>query len=475
MKEVVKKRKNIISFNDALNLSQINMEENYKQYINPNLNKLLKMLGFNNKFIKAKDIKVWDESGKEYLDFLGGYGSLNIGHNNDFVINSLNKISDRPNLLQSGMNSLASVLAQNLANICPGNLKYTFFCNSGAEAVEGALKLAKISTKKSRVIYCEGSFHGKTMGALSVIGKNKYKKNFGSLVPNTVEVPYGDISELKNVFEKYNDIAAFILEPIQGEGGIIVPPVGYLEKVRKLCNKYEVLLIMDEIQTGLGRTGYYFACESEDVVPDIMCLAKSLGGGIIPVGAYIATEDVWKKGYGTIEKCLLHTSTFGGNTWAAVAGITTLQFIEENNLEVEAFKKGNYLIKRLVKLKEKYPILKDVRGRGLMVGLEFDNLNIPLMKNIINNDKKELMNEYTGGVIASELMNNYNIITAYTLNNPNVIRIEPPLTVKYEYLDRLIIGLEKILIKNKSIESIAISNTKNLIRTALKGRGQDNE
>ncbi len=468
MEETIKK--NLISFNDALNLKQIDIEENYKQYINPNLYRLLKILGFNKKFVKAKNTKVWDEKGEEYLDFLGGYGALNIGHNNDFVINSLSKINNSPNLLQSGMNGLTSALAQNLANISPGNLKYTFFCNSGAEAVEGALKLAKISTKKHRIIYCKGSFHGKSMGALSVTGRNKYKKYFEPMVPDTIEVPYGDINALKSILENYNDIAAFIVEPIQGEGGIIIPPTGYFKKAKELCNQYGVLLIIDEIQTGFGRTGYYFGCEFEKIEPDIMCVAKSLSGGIIPIGAYIATEDVWKKGYGTMEKCLLHTSTFGGNTWASVAGITTIEFIEKNHLEYEAFRKGNYVIEKLLKLKEKSPILKDVRGRGLMIGLEFDNLNIPLMGKIINNNTKESMNEYIGGIIASELITKYNIITAYTLNNPNVIRIEPPLTVEYKQLDKLVDSLEEILLKNKSIESMALYSTKNLIKTVLSGR-----
>jgi len=429
------------------------------------------MLGFNKSFVKAKNTIVWDKDGEEYLDFLGAYGALNIGHNNDVVIDALNRISHMPNLLQSGMHSLTSVLAENLAKITPGDLKYTFFCNSGTEAVEGALKLAKIATEKSRIIYCKGAFHGKSMGALSVTGRNKYKKYFGPMVPLVEEVTYGDIDELNVLLDKYDDIAAFIMEPIQGEGGIILPPIGYLRKVRELCSHYGVLLIADEVQTGFGRTGYWFACEAEGVVPDIMCVAKSLGGGIIPIGAYIAKEDVWKKGYGSMDRCLLHTSTFGGNTWAAAAGIATIEFIAEHNLENEALEKGNYIIDRLLKLKEKYPLLKDVRGRGLMIGLEFNNRSMPLVNRIITNNTKELVEEYIGGMVASELINNYNIITAYTLNNPNVIRIEPPLTVTYEQLDKFVHALEDILRKNKGISTMALNNTKNLIKSVFTGRG----
>ncbi|MBU5674798.1 aspartate aminotransferase family protein [Alkaliphilus sp. MSJ-5] len=470
VQEVMSKEKELISLDQALNLEQKDIEENYRQHINLHLTRLLKMLGFNKTFVRAKDMIVWDKNGEEYLDFLGAYGALNIGHNNDTVINALNSISHLPNLLQSGMHSLPSVLARNLAKITPGDLKYTFFCNSGAEAVEGALKLAKIATEKSRIIYCKGAFHGKSMGALSVTGRNKYKKYFGPMVPLAVEVPYGDINELKLVLEKYDDIAAFIVEPIQGEGGIIVPPIGYLRKAKDICSQYGVLLIADEIQTGFGRTGYWFACEAEGVVPDIMCMAKSLGGGIIPIGAYIANEDVWKRGYGTMDRCLLHTSTFGGNTWASAAGISTIEFIAENNLENEALEKGNYIIGKLLRLKDKYPLLKEVRGRGLMIGLEFDTMNIPLIDRVITNNTRELVDEYTGGIVASELINNYNIITAYTLNNPNVIRIEPPLTVTYEQLDKFASSLEEILMKNRSIGTIALNNTKNLIKSVFNGR-----
>lgn len=461
--------KEIISLQKGLNLTQQEIEENYKQHINPQLVKLLKILGFNRKFIKAKDVIVWDEDGNEYLDFLGAYGALNIGHNNDKIIDGLNIIKDMPNLLQSGMHTLTSVLAQNLAKVSPGNLKYTFFCNSGAEAVEGALKLAKIATEKSRIIYCKGSFHGKSMGALSVTGRDKYRKYFEPMVPLTVEVNYGDINELRYVLEKYDDIAAFIVEPIQGEGGVIVPPIGYLKRAKELCSQYNVVFIADEIQTGFGRTGYWFACEAEGVIPDIMCLAKSLSGGIIPIGAYITNEEIWKKGYGSIDKCLLHTSTFGGNTWASAAGISTIEFIAENNLEAEALEKGNYIMNKLVQLKNKYPILKDVRGKGLMIGLEFDTIKIPIMHRVINKDTKELVDEYVGGIVASELINNYNIITAYTLNNPNVIRIQPPLTITYSQLDRMTNALEEILAKNKTVGNIAFRNTKTLIKSIING------
>ncbi|ABR50391.1 aminotransferase class-III [Alkaliphilus metalliredigens QYMF] len=463
--QILSEKKKYITIEKAMELSNLETQVKYEQFINPQLLKLLKILSFDRVFVKAKDTKLWDDQGREYIDFLGAYGALNIGHNNEFVISSLQKITNLPNLLQTALNPLSGALAEALANITPGSLMHTFFCNSGAEAVEGALKLARIATGKARIIYCSSSFHGKSMGALSVTGREKYRKYFQPLIASTEEVIYGDISELIDLLETYDDIAAMILEPIQGEGGVIVPSKGYLKMVRELCNQYDVLLIADEVQTGFGRTGNWFACEDEEINPDIMCMAKSLGGGIIPVGAYIATKAVWEKGYGSMDKCLLHTSTFGGNTWAMAAGLATIQFIDESNLVHEARKKGTYFLEKLNQLKEDYPLLKDVRGRGLMIGLEFEPISNQLTKRF--ELTSELLGEYTGGVIASKMLNDYGIVTAYTLNNPYVIRVEPSLTISYEEIDHFVAALRDILQKHKGITSMALSNTKYFIKSFI--------
>ncbi|MBM7616186.1 aspartate aminotransferase family protein [Alkaliphilus hydrothermalis] len=465
MGETMKGTKRLLTVEDAINMAEVEVEKLYKECVNPQFLVLLKLLGLNKRFIKAKGTKLWDDQNNEYIDFLGAYGALNVGHNHEEVIAALQQVSKYPNLLQTAVNPLASVLAQNLAEITPGDLKYTFFCNSGAEAVEGALKLAKIATGKSRIIYCRGSFHGKSMGALSITGREKYKKYFGPLVPMATEVTFGDTHNLEATFKQFDDIAAFIMEPIQGEAGIVTPPVGYLKKVKELCQKYQILLIADEVQTGFGRTGKWFACQEEGIAPDILCMAKSLGGGIMPIGAYIANEDTWKRGYGSIDKCLLHTSTFGGNTWACTAGITTINIIEEAELHEAAKEKGDYFIKKLQGLKEKYPLLRDVRGRGLMIGIEFGDLNYALLNKIVSNSQKDMIDEYTGGMIASQLANDYQIITAYTLNNPNVIRIEPPLTISYEEIDYFINSLQEILKKNNRIGGMAFKTLKNLFHS----------
>jgi len=434
---------NFIKIDSALKFNQHEIKQLHCEYLNCNLTNLLSFLKFPRKYTKASGCHIWDDEGKEYLDFLGGFGSLNTGHNHPRILEAIEKVKHLPNLLQTSLNPMAGALAHNLAQITPGKLQRSFFCNSGAEAVEGALKLARISTGKTKILSAENSFHGKTLGALSATGKNKYQEPFKPLVPDFYHFPFGNIDELEKLL-KNRDVAAVILEPIQGEGGIIIPPDGYLTNVRSLCNTYNALLILDEIQTGLGRTGKMFACGYEGVEPDIMCLAKSLGGGIFPIGAFISSDTVWQNGYKELERAALHSSTFGGNTLACAAGIAAIEVISEEGLVKNASDLGEYLISELkVRLKE-YGVVKDIRGRGLFIGIEF---NQP--KQVRNNNGifARILNEYYGAMVAGELLNKHNIITAYTLNNPNVIRLEPPLTITQCEIDALIKALDKVVSK----------------------------
>jgi len=371
-----------------------------------------------------------------------------------------------PNLLQASLNGMTAALAHNLAQVTPRGLQRTFFCNSGAEAVEGALKMARIATGRQRIIYCEGAFHGKTFGALSVTGRSKYQKPFAPLVPGCQAVPYGDVIALENELGQ-EDVAAFIVEPIQGEGGVIIPPEGYLTKVRDLCSQYGTLFIADEIQTGFGRTGKLFACQHEDVTPDILCVAKSLGGGIMPIGATIATAEVWDRAYGPMERALLHTSTFGGNTRAVVAGIAALNAIIEGDLPQKAEEKGQYLVKQLQQLQEKHDLIIDVRGRGLLVGLEFARPK-GLLDRLTKGAVSRLSEEYLGAMVAGELLNRHHIITAYTLNNPNVIRLEPPLVVTEKEINEVIGAFDEIFTRNRSHIQMVLTSTKTVVGGILR-------
>jgi len=457
-------QKQIIGLDEALQLNQKQIRALYKQYVNPGFATLLGLLNFDKRFVRAEGVYVWDENGEQYLDFLGGFGALNFGHNHPKINAAVQQVSHLPNLLQASLGTLSAALAHNLAQILPGNLSRTFFCNSGAEAVEGALKLAKAASKKKRIIYCEGSFHGKTMGALSVTGKSKYQMPFQPLISNCQAVPFGDSSSLEAKL-KGGDVAAFIVEPIQGEGGVHVPSPGYLSEARQLCKKYDTFLIIDEIQTGFARTGTNFACEFEETVPDIICTGKSLGGGVMPLAAFTTTENIWDRAFGGFDKCQLHTSTFGGNTRAAAAGIGAIQVMIDENLAVQAREKGAYLLKGLKELQEKYPsFIKEVRGRGLLIGVEFNQLTQGIWNKITGGKLNKLAEEYLAALVAAELMNKYRIITAYTLNNPNVIRFEPPLIILQQHLDRVLSALEEIFKTYHSVWRFVLASSKYLLK-----------
>ena len=464
---VMSELKGFLSVDAALELDRSSIRSNYQEYVNPGLVTLLGLLDADKRFVRASGVSIWDEEGNEYLDFLGAYGAMNTGHNHPRVLAAMEKIKSAPNMFQSSLNALAAALAHDLALITPGGLKRTFFCNSGAEAVECALKLARASTRKHRLLYCESSFHGKSFGALSVTGRTKYQTPFAPLLPGAEMVPYGDAQKLEDGL-RGGDAAAFIVEPIQGEAGVVVPPDGYLKAARELCTRYGALLIADEIQTGLGRTGDMFACGHDGVVPDIMCLAKSLGGGVMPIGACISTEEVWDRAYGGLDRALLHTSTFGGNTRACAAGIASLEVIMEEDLPAQAAQNGSYLLEELRKIQGKNPMIRDVRGRGLLIGIEFEKPARGIMDKLTGGAINKLSEEYVGAMAAGELLNRHRVITAFTFNNPYVIRMEPPLTVTRVQIDAVLEKIDDVFTRNRGFMSMAAAGAKTAVSAFFK-------
>jgi putrescine aminotransferase len=458
-------KKPLLSIDEALGLSRREIIELHKQYLNPTLVSMFKLLDFDKKFVRAEGVFVYDEDGKRYVDFLAGYGSLNVGHNNPLVLEAIAKVDGRPNIMQAALGQLPAALAANIAAITPGNLKHSFFCNSGTEAVEGGLKLARMVTGRYKIVSATGAFHGKSLGSLSVSGREKYKKHFLPLLDGCSNVLFGDLDSLEAKLSN-NDVAAFIVEPVQGEAGVIVPPAGYLKAALALCKKYDTLFIADEIQTGLGRTGAMFACQDEDVVPDILLLSKSLGGGCMPIGAIVTTEAHWNKAYGTFDRALLHTSTFGGNARAAAAGIAAINYIVDNDLPAAAKEKGAYLLEKLTALRANHPMIKDVRGRGLLIGLEFTEPFKGYIDKFTKGSLNKLYHEYFASLVASQLVNKYGIITAFTLNNPNVLRFEPPLTIEYEELDYLVAALDDICGKNKTPARTVVRAGQTMVKRA---------
>lgn len=351
-------------------------------------------------------VYTYDNNGKRYLDCLGGYGIFNVGHRHPKVIEAVKNQLDQVCLhSQDLLNPWAAYLAKQLAAIAPGDLKYSFFCNSGTEAVEGAIKLARLYTGKTEIISTKNSYHGVSMGALSATGRDVFRKPFEPLLNGFVHVPFGDIDALENAITK--NTAAVILEPIQGEGGINLPPDGYLRKVRQLTQKKGVLLILDEVQTGMGRTGRMFACEHESVVPDILCLAKALGGGVMPIGAFMSTSKIWR----VLEpNPSIHNSTFGGNPLACTAASACIEVLLEEHLPARAAMMGNLFTRKLKELQDIFPeYLADVRGRGLLIGLEFQT--------------KEVREQ-----VQVELFHR-GVLVAATMNANRTVRIEPPLII----------------------------------------------
>lgn len=389
--------------------------EKYEKFINPAVAKLFRFMGLSTVEWRAEGSIIQDIDGKEYIDCLGGYGVFSLGHRHPKVVAAVKEQLDympmsSKVLFDKPMADLAALLAE----ITPGDLQYSFIVNSGTEAVEGALKLARIATGRCQVVSTINSFHGKTLGALSATGRDLFRDPFAPLLTGFSHVPFGDCAALA---EAVTDMtAAVILEPIQGEGGIIVPPDDYMIEARRICDRSGALLICDEIQSGLCRTGKMFAVDHYGVVPDILTTAKALGGGVMPVGAFTARPAVWEK---YITAPFLHTSTFGGNPLACAAAIGAITVMKEENLAERAANTGAYFIAAMKGLAQEYPdIIREVRGRGLMIGIE-------------------LTKEGIGGLLLSELINR-GVLVAYTLNNPKVIRIEPPLNISRDLVDTAI-------------------------------------
>lgn len=368
-----------------------------------------------------------DILGREYIDCLGGYGLLDLGWSHPDVIETVRaQLKRTPMPSQELIDPLRGVLARLMSLITPGEIKYSFFCASGTEAVEGAIKLAKMHTHKTGFIVGVKAFHGKTMGSLSMIGKADYRQPVGMMYGGPVyHVPFGDAESVERQLEICQkvgvDIAAVMFEPIQGEAGGIVPPEDFWPRVREATTYYGVLLIADEVQTGMGRTGKLWGVEHWNVVPDIISVAKSLGGGVMPVGAFCSTEEIWQ--------CMqdpnpfIHTTTTGGGALACSAAIAAINVTLRDRLWEQAAEKGAFILPKLQILAEHYPqIIYKVTGKGLLIGMHFHNADI-------------------GYKIAAGLFRR-GVLVAGTLTSAHTIRIEPPLTIEMSQLDTVLERLE---------------------------------
>lgn len=446
-------RPNLLTVEDAKKLSSHKVRELFEQHLNPGQMQFLKLLGFDDVIIsRAEGMYYYDQNDRPILDFFGGFGSVACGHNHPRILAARKKFQDekRHEICIAFMSQYSTALAHNLASIAPGDLNMAFLTNCGSVANEAALKLAErfAGPKRTTVAYASNSFHGKTRAALSVTDSEFYQNGF-TLLQNRRRVQFGDLNSLEEAFKSDRSIGTFIVETVQGGAGIVIAPDGYWRGVRELCNKYDVTWLADEVQCGIGRTGKFFAFEHYGVTPDIVTLAKSLGGGKTAIGAYICRRDIHMKAYGPSKVALIHgPATFSGMGEGCITAIEALNVLYDEGLIENSAASGALLLAGLQKLQARYPrLIKEVRGLGLMIGIEFADFSdtLPMgmrqMVALLDDKLKGSLCGFTGSL----LLRDHNTLVAFTEYNRNVIRLEPPLIARPEHIQAFLQAFEKIL------------------------------
>jgi len=459
----------LMSVEDAKALRVEQTRELFAQHLNPGQLHFLKLLGFDQVQVqRAEGMYYIDQNGRRILDFFGGFGSVAYGHNHPRIVEARRKFQEekRHEIAIAFMSQYAAAFAKNLATLAPGDLDMVFLGSTGSEAVEAALKLAEKhqGRERNKIAYAELAFHGKTRGALSVTDSTFYQSSF-NLLDNVVRVPFGSAAALEELFKRDRSVGVLILETVQGGAGIIGASVEYWKDVRRLCDQYNVLWIADEVQCGVGRTGRFFAFEYADVVPDIVTLAKSLGGGKAACGAMIARRPVYMAVYGTPKTALIHgPATFGGIGETCITAIEALNVLYDENLIDNAAEQGAHLLQRLQAIQQKHPkLLKEVRGYGLMVGLEFTDFSEAMpfgIKQMVSALDDKLKGSLCG-FVGSLLLREYNILVAFTEYNRNVIRLEPPLIVTRAQIDEFCDALDDLL--SRGITRIVMGYAKHFL------------
>jgi len=451
----MKPKEHIMTFDRAMNLSRNESTELFERHVNHPLARLLKLGNADIRFSRAEGVYLYDEEGQPYVDLTAGYGALNLGHNPKEVINAVHEAQRLPAVLLVGHNPLMGALGNTLASILPGDLSVAIFGSGGAEAVENAMKTARASTGRKKFVSCMGAYHGLSFGALSVCGSDRFRMTVAPLLEHCELIPFGDLEALEQTLQG-KDVAAFIVEPVQGEGGAVVPPKGYLKGTADLCRKFGTLLIFDEIQTGFGRTGKMFAMEHDEVVPDIVTLSKSLGSGVMPISVSVTSEKVWMKAFGSRDKFDLTISTFAGNPAACAAALKTIEIMQRDDIPDHAQALGEYAGNKLQNLKTKHELIKEIRGHGLLLGIELETAGL----------FSKTMEHNLSVMVMGELLHKHNILTSYYDFNPKVIRFEPPLIVTTEQIDKAVDAVDKVLSRGK--QALALSFGKTAIGSMLR-------
>jgi acetylornithine/succinyldiaminopimelate/putrescine aminotransferase len=413
------------------------------RHLDASLVDVLGILGFDKEHVAARGSYLYDAAGRAYLDFHTGEGFASLGHNHPDVREVLQATlaADFVDGVQIHYSPLAGMLAEALARRLPQGLDAVFFASTGAEAVDSAMKFARAATARPRLVSCESSFHGVTLGPLSLVGDEFFKDGFGPLLPGCARVPFGDLARLETEL-RARDVAAFIVEPIQGRM-VTLPPEGYLQGAQELCRHYGTMFIVDEIQTGLGRTGRWFALEHWGLTPDFVLVGKALSGGYMPVAAMVTTRAIYQRAVGTLERCYVHQSTFGRNRLSMAAGLATLRIIERDRLLEHTARVGAILRDGLLELRRRYEMIKEIRASGLMIGIELGAPSTRMARlnwRLIHMASEGLFPQ----LIVIPLHRDHGIITMAAGKN-DVIKLLPPLTLSEEEACAFLDAFEAVL------------------------------
>ena len=441
----------------------------HEQHLNNQMVRVLKTIGYDRHYKKAVGQYLYDQEGTEYLDLLSGFGVFAIGRNHPTVISALIETLtlELPNLVQMDVSLLSGLLAQEILKTTPDNLNKMFFCNSGTESVEAAIKFARYTTKREKIVFCEHGYHGLTMGALSLIGEDIFREGFGPLLPGCISVPFNDLVALEKALSN-NDVAAFIVEPIQGKG-VNLPDDNYLPEVERLCKKYGTLFVADEVQTGIGRTGKFWAIEHWNVKPDMICMAKALSGGFVPIGGVAMTQKIMDTVYNRMDRAVVHGSTFAKNNMAMAAGLATLHVMTEEKLVENSALLGNDLIHRLNAMSSQYEFLKEARGKGMMIAIEFKqpkSLTLKAAWAMLEAANKGLFCQ----MITIPLFKEHHILTQVAGHGMNVVKLLPPLNLNRKDCDHIISAFDKAIADTHHVPGSIWELGKNLASHALKSK-----
>jgi ornithine--oxo-acid transaminase len=417
----------------------------YSDYVNPQWVRLLDLLQMNVQYTHCAGAELHTADGDCILDFLSGYCVHNIGHNHPAVIAALKAELDRsgPAMLQSHVPELAGELAARLCRLAGGRLSKVFFCSSGSEGVETVIKFARAHTQRNGLLYAQGAFHGLTCGALSLMDNSFWGDGFGPMLPETHCIPFGDLAALEQKL-KGKRMAAFIVEPIQAEGGIRIPRDEYLKDAQELCHRYGTLFVLDEVQTGMYRTGRFLAAHHFGVQPDMVVLAKALSGGLVPIGAVLMTDAVYHSVYTSLKRAIVHTSTYSENGLAMRAGIATLDVLEREQLGPRATVMGDELRQKLRQALSGYEMVKEVRGIGLLSGIEFQAPSKIALRMPYEAFRRIHAGMF-GQMLVMRLFRQEHILTQICGNNFMVLKAAPPLIVESRQVNCFVEAIERVV------------------------------